>query len=421
MACSRSVVRLVARCRPCSDEKVWELDQGLIRNSTSGESYKLDALLDDTATHQMLFDQCLSDLLPRVAQGHSMTLLAYGLPCSGKSYTMFGTAGQSRVSQEARGVIARCGDLILSKLIEEPQSVSRVTVSFCHVFQDGRVADLLDTKKRSLSIVEQEKGYWIEGATEQPVTSLQEIVRVVERGMLMRNATGCIRQTAGEKRFSIKQQSTTQLHRAHTSHAVFQYAIEHLPSDSSLESVITSTVTIVDIAGQSVEAAHEMASADTGISALIETLQQLNNSNRTAASEYCLSSSLTKLLYASLLGATSHMIVFCTLALDSDSAALTHSCLEMVQQMRLCTADTISASLIPQQQTKLGQSIAEIKRMREEVAGKNGIDGVVTSWQTISATAVRVNGKLFAAAQLSPESVEIIRKLKTLEDQLIPK
>ena len=404
---------------------MWELaDNGLIKNSTTGESYTLDVLMDDTATHEMLFHQCLSDLVPRVEQGHNMTLMAYGPPCSGKTYTMFGTTGQSRVSQEARGVIARCGDLVLSTLTQQPQSVSRVAVSFCHIFQDGRVADLLDTKKRSLSIVEQGNRYWIEGATEQPVTSLQEIVRVVERGILMRNATGCVRQTAGEKRFSIKQQQSTssQLHRAHTSHAVFQYAIEHLPNGPSSESAIVSTITIVDIAGQSVEAAHGMATRlDNGIAAFIATLQQLNNSNRTAASQHCLSSSLTKLLYASLLGANSHMVMFCTLALDTGSAALTNSCLEMVQQMRLCTADTISPLLLPRQQTKLDQAIAEIKKMREEVAGKNGIDGAVTSWQTISASAVRVNGKLLAAAQLSPECIEIIRRLKTLEDQLIPK
>ena len=395
---------------------MWELDKESIRCSTTGESYALDVLLDDTTNHEMLFEESLSDLLPKLVQGHSITILAYGLPCSGTSYTVFGSAGQSRVSREARGVIARCGDLILSELTQHSQSVSRVTASFCHVFQDGRVADLLDTKKRSLSIVEQENGYWIEGATEQSVTSLQEVVRVVERGMLMRNATGCVRQTAGEKRFSIKQS-----HCAHTSHAVFQYATEHLPSPSS-EKVVTSTITIVDVAGQSVEAAHSnvtAATADSGITALIATLQQLENNNIPAATKYCVSSSLSKLLYASILG-SSHMVVFYTLALDSGSAVLTHSCLKMMEQLRPCTANTIGPTLLHRLQTRLGQNIAETKRMRDEVASKNGLDGV-TSWQTIGTAAVRINGKLFTAEQLSPDCRETIRKLKVLEDQLIPK
>ena len=415
-------LRLVARCRPCSEEKAWRIDGDAIKSSVTEKSYVFDVILDDSASHETFFQYSLRDLLPAVLQGCSLTVLTYGLPCSGKTYTVFGSTGQSRVSPEARGVIARCAEHLLQQLEREDykDSVSKITASFCHVFADGRVADLLDTKKRSLPVGSCRDAYCVQGATEQQITSVQDAVRIIERGLLMRNATGCVRQTAGEKRFSIKQPAGSSSlqqsrYRTHSSHAVFQYRVEHRATPSATD-IASSVISIIDVAGQAVEAHHRLLpAADGGIRALHQSLEELGRGSLQAAPGTCLSSPLTKLLYPGLFG-NSQTVVFFTLSLDSSSLPLTESCLAFTEQLRH-SSNVPTACLLPADNTLLGQCLAERAKLREEVAIASGV-ATVTSWETVSSFAVRINGELFD--QLSPSSLEVLKKLMALDLQLIP-
>lgn len=424
---SSSRTLVVTRCRPCSEEKAWRLNGNSIQNAVTDKQFVVDVLLKDTASHQESFQLSLCDLLPAATVGNSYTVVAYGLPGSGKTHTLFGTTGQSRVSPVARGVIARCGEQLLRLVTDgEQQAVSKLTATFCHVFGDGRVADLLDTKKRSLSVVSGSgDSYHIQGASEQPITSLQQVVRMVEKGSLMRNATGCLRQTAGERRFTVRQSSADQHHyRAHCSHAVFQYTLDHLPTDPAAASpssqhVYSSVITIVDLAGQSVQDYHTgHFTSDTGITALHTTLQELKQGNTHTATSACSSTSLTKLLYSGILG-NSRTVLLLTLALESDLVALTEKCLEIGNELRVYTvASSVDpdVSMAATGQTRLERSLAEQKFLKQRIAEQNGIDSI-DSWETVNDTAVTINEQLID--QLSEESLEILSKLRTVEDQLL--
>ena len=416
-------LRLVARCKPCSEEAAWRIDGTTIKRSGTEKNYTFDVLLDDSASHETLFRNSLRDLLPAVLQGYSLIVLAYGLPCSGKTYSVFGSTGQSRVNPEARGVIARFAEHLLQQLRGEDceGSVSRITASFCHVFADGRVADLLDTKKRNLAIDSCRDAYCVQGATEQQITSTQEAVRLIERGLLMRNATGCVRQTAGERRFSIKQPASSssplQQYRTHSSHAVFQYRVEHRATPSATH-VATSVITIIDLAGQAVEAHHRGEPVvDGGVRALHQSLGELEGGSLQTAQDTCacLSSPLTKLLYPGLFGNSLTVALF-TLNLGSNSSSLTESCLALTKQLRH-SSNISTACLLPADDTSLGHCLTERAKLREEVAKINGVASL-TSWETVSSSAVRINGELFD--QLDPSSMEAMKKLIALDTQLIP-
>eukprot|EP00731_Ephydatia_muelleri_P027983 Em0019g856a len=271
---------------PSAEEKAWRVgERSLSLASAVGNStLEFDRVFNDSVGHETFFEQAVAQELSGVLEGHNVFIAAYGLPCTGKTHTIFGTTGQTRVKQEARGVIIRCGQQLFD-ILQRPENAGlacRITVTFCHLFENGRVADLFDAKKRSLNVVEKGTSgmplYEVEGLTEQVVTSPQDVLRLVEKGYLMRNASGCLSETAGggtHGKVSLRGNAPLQQYRQHNSHAIFKFTAETVNGASPGEATVASVI-VVDLAGLGIEKLLSGATCtDVGIEAMHQLLRSL--------------------------------------------------------------------------------------------------------------------------------------------------
>ena len=404
-----SARKLIVRCKPASEQEVWKVSEnGCGLKLGSGEEFKVD-MVSNGDSHTDFYNKHLSQwIADATINGYSLTILAYGLPKSGKTHCMMGTAGQSRTNPEARGVIARCLDQ-MAEILHGEKKVTQVTGSFCHIFSDGRVTDLLDTKKRNLRVEEVEKDiYHINGCTQQVLTKPEDVVRVIEKAHLLRNATGVVRQAQTEE--------TNPLHRykPHKSHAVFQYVLEHISNvEDENSKVLVSNVTLIDLAGHCILTHFaESICTDVGLSALHSTLEGISNGGDISkASEICRSTSLTRLLYPCLFG-NSRCLVVSTLPLDSDIGNQT---LKFSLNFKNCK-NSPSCLCLPMASTKLGNIVAEINEIKVKLVMKLTGSKDLLSWEVENQSSVKINGKLF---DLEESSQELLLKIMDLRKSLL--
>ncbi len=282
---NKNYCQVFVRCKATHDQPLWMANtDSLTSTEDNSQQFVFAQILEEGVSHRELYEQAISSKVDSLLDGsHSnLAVLAYGPSCGGKSHTVFGTSGQTRVKEEARGVIYRCGDHLLRALVDKR---SAVAVSFLQVFDDGRVADLFDTKKRSMEIVldESSLNYWPPSASQQKVSSSQELLRLIEKGYLIRNATGCVREPQKKSGLSSIKPLPLQQYRPHSSHAVFRYNVQLQLTDE----VQVCTLCVVDFAGRSID----NPSTDPGI----ETLMRIIHSLASDATLFP-KTSLTKLL-----------------------------------------------------------------------------------------------------------------------------
>ena len=413
---------VVVRCRPCAEEKAWRLEcTGLQYAGKEADSRFLafDRAFGDASSHSEVYES-IEPLVAGTLEGKNVGVVAYGLPGAGKSHTMFGTSGQSRRRQEAQGVVARCGQQLfdgLQKAEEGCGSVCHVTTTFCQVFDDGRVADLFDAKKRNLDITESAGSllYSVPGLTKHVVTSTHDVVRLVEKGYLMRNATGCLRETADKKNQKTPTAHPLQQYRQHCSHAVFTFSVEHMGRRGD-NSVTVSRITVVDLAGKSIEMLHSgQPCPDVGIEMLNRVLTTLPLEGVLAASSLFVKSSLTKLLKPCF-GGNCQTLLIVNVDPSEAAAAATRRCLEVLEGARRIK-NYSKPTAIPLSQSALGICLAEVERLRLEVSQKIGAGSAVSSWEATGDSAVRINGALHE--QLSSSCCDLLRQVAKAEVQVV--
>ena len=196
---------------------MWSIEGDSLKSSKAGESFSFDHVLPESGGQDDgLYEAAVSPLIASALDGgHDACIVAYGLPCTGKTHAVFGPLGQTRLQREARGIVARIAGQVFDAVSSD--SVCRVSASFCHVFEDGRVTDLFDSRRRRLDVVEERSnasGYSIPSLTSHSVSSPLDLSRLAEKANLMRNASG-------GRRDQSSTQLTSSLHsyKPHSSHA----------------------------------------------------------------------------------------------------------------------------------------------------------------------------------------------------------
>ena len=413
--------KLVLRCKPCKEEKAWHIEDD--RQTLVGESqedrFKVDRILGESASHAEFYSESLSEWVEDVLNGHNVTILVYGLPYTGKTHTVMGTAGQSRVNSEARGIIVRCMEQLIEVNLKRKEAVASVTGSFYHVYNDGRVADLLDTKKRNMKVTELSDGiYFIPEAAQQPLSSVQDVVKLVEKAHLMRNATGTVKTN---KYLQINQPANPlQQYRPHSTHAVFQYNIEFMKSSKDLQTsqIVTSHITIVDLAGHCIQTHYNDPSTcdDVGLAALHETLAEVSSGNIQKGSEVCLSSPLTQLLYPSFFG-NCRTVLVATVPMDKAISATVKKCLQFCQTFKFCK-NCSSPVTVPSLSTSLGKNMAIIEQLKKTIAQECGADAN-SVLEVTSSSSVMIDDKKYD--KLTTTCQEMVSKLQQIEAQMLSK
>ena len=317
----------------------------------------------------------------------------------------------------------RCGEELFRELSKSPNTTSRIVASFCHVFESeegkkSRVADLFDMKKRDLEIVE-EPGtlqYSIPSLTEQSVTSPQDILGLIEKGYLMRNATGCVKEPMKKPavKFGAVSQPLQQ-YRPHSSNAIFTLTCEQIQNGGS--DVTVSRITVVDLAGKGIEEIHaENSCSDVGIQSFHEILKVLSEKgNSAAATTLYQTSSLTKLIKACL-GGNCHTIVIGTVCLKVSSLEQTKSCLQMLSESRKIN-NFPRVVKIPKSQSSLGKLLEEGERSRTEITAKIGIDTIIRKIEVIGDQEIKVDDLL--QEDVSPSLLNLAKQVVSTESQLV--
>ena len=414
--------KLVLRCKPCKEEKAWHIEddgQTLVGESQENQ-FKVDRILGESASHADFYSESLSEWVEDVLNGHNVTILVYGLPYTGKTHTVMGTAGQSRVNSEARGIIVRCMEQLMEVNLKRKEAVASVTGSFYHVYNDGRVADLLDTKKRNMKVTELSDGiYFIPEAAQQPLSSVQDVVKLVEKAHLMRNATGTIKQN---KNLEIKQPTANPLqqYKPHSTHAIFQYNIEFMKNSKDLQTsqIVASHITIVDLAGHCIQTHYNDPSTcdDVGLAALHTALAEVSSGNIQKGSEVCLSSPLTQLLYPSFFGNCRTVLVG-TVPMDKANFTTVKKCLQFCQTFKFCK-NYSSPVTVASLSTSLGKNMAVIEQLKKTIAQECGVDAN-SVLEVTSSSSVMIGDKKYE--KLTTKSQEMVSKLQQIEAQMLSK
>ena len=328
--------RVAVSCCPSEEEKVWRVEGESLQSPADGETYSFDHLLRESSGGEELYRIVVSPLVSSaLEEGHELFVVCYGLPATGKTRTVFGSPGQLR--RAAGGLLAELGRQIFDSLASD--LVSRVSASFFHVFEDGRVTDLFDSRRRRLEVAEDRSNnsYSLPALSSHQVSSPLELARLTERANIMRNASGGSREQP-------RSLSSLYPYRAHCSHAFVSLTVERVCAGErervcagerervcagDRERVLKTQITVVDLAGHSIALIQSGHPApDSGVQTLQQILTTLPSQGIVATSPLFPTSSLTKLLRPSL-GGNSETLLLGTVSLSESSRDSSRRCLQV--------------------------------------------------------------------------------------------
>lgn len=434
--------KVIVRCKPAEDRPVWEILDGK-RLRQESEDFEADSICAPDQSHADLYANHFSESIASVTHGFDTTILAYGLPKSGKTYSVMGTPGQVKSNPEAKGIIARCMEQLVQQ-VQGNNKASTITCSYCLIMNDGRIKDLFDIRKRNLKVEEKKlpamsasgsnntKGigscslkYFINGCTREKIKSTDDVMRLVGKANLMRNATGVVQQPVHSARLQPGGTGNNTManvltrYKPHSNHAIFQYNIEHIhdTSDTDPEAAV-STITIIDLAGHCIEQYYnESISNDVGINALHQVLDMVSNGNGNTqeASTVAKSTPLTSLMYSSLLG-NSKCLVISTLSMD-DFSTITKQALQLSFAFKNVFNDP-SPICVPSSSLNIGKVIKEIDALKSTlIKNCTGSNNPGLQIIPIGYASVKIDGKNYD--DLDEESTGMLNRYVDLQEVLI--
>lgn len=191
-------------------------------------SFSFDSVFDEHSTQEDVFSEC-SGLVSSAVDGFNVTIFAYGQTGAGKTHTMFG-------SDEAPGVVPRA-TAELFRLLSGFGSARSSTVR-CSMFELYRdeLVDLIFSRKSTrappvLEVKRDARGsVYVEGATEQEVSSVDELRALIREGQERRRVAAT----------KINIDSSR-------SHLVVVIAVDTI--DRQTKQVATGKLTLCDLAG----------------------------------------------------------------------------------------------------------------------------------------------------------------------------
>lgn len=202
-------------------------DQLMVQNvdpSSPMRTMEFARVFAPTAGQDDVFSEVKSTILS-VIDGYNVCLMAYGQTGSGKTYTMMGP-------KESPGVNRRAVSELITQLKQNDAITYSLAASQCEVYNEG-LYDLLSDKPRAetkLRIQQQPAGIQVIGLTKRPVTSEEDIWRVLADGDRHRSVAATKMNTASSR-----------------SHLIFQV---WLTTANKLNGkVVDSVLTLVDLAG----------------------------------------------------------------------------------------------------------------------------------------------------------------------------
>eukprot|EP00960_Hanusia_phi_P041311 754936-Hanusia_phi.AAC.5 len=180
----------VEEASPC----VQALDKEQIK--LGSKYFTFDMVYDADSQQEVIYDDCVRELVRGCLKGYNATVLAYGQTGSGKTYTMGSTSIDAMLEDE-QGIIPRAirqlFDDIKEQKVKQPDVQYKIHVSFLEIYNE-EIKDLLDNqphlhgKHKNISLREGPNGsIVVTGVTEEPVETCEEMFHCLERGTVCRS------------------------------------------------------------------------------------------------------------------------------------------------------------------------------------------------------------------------------------------
>lgn len=324
-------VRVMARFRPLLAREGGQTPQDVRLTSTQvvvdGHHFNFDRVMNPLSTQEECFETVAKPTVNWSLEGYNATIFAYGQTGTGKSFSMFG-------NQANPGIVPRSCEMIFDELeirmaddaISPRLASYEIGVSFIEVYMEN-IRDLLnpyaERERKSLLIreglinqVSGRRDVYIQHLTERTVSTLPEVMELIESGMSYRATT-----------------STAMNDTSSRSHAILLIKISQTYDNGTVR---LSKLNLVDLAGsenvgKSQVVGIKLAEAqmiNKSLLALKCVVASLTNQARTHTPYR--DSKLTYLLQDSL-GGNSRTVLLVTASTDSGSIT------ETVNTMRFAT------------------------------------------------------------------------------------
>jgi kinesin family protein 5 len=233
---SRIRIKVCCRFRPRNEvelreeagrnQQVVNLEDDTVNLHTDGDhKFNYDHVFPEHSTQTQVFDYAIAPMVEDVLNGFNCTIFAYGQTGSGKTHTLMGYGKNP-------GIIPRMVERLFDKMYDSDEDIQFIlNISFVEIYLE-KIRDLLNPEEDNLRIREggYKNGIWIQGVTEQYVSSCEDILEIIEAG----NAN---RMTA----------ATRMNNRSSRSHSVFMLNLEQTIMSTGVRK--SSKLVIVDLAG----------------------------------------------------------------------------------------------------------------------------------------------------------------------------
>jgi len=247
------LLEVIVRFRATKEPTDWSLTPNSVSHPEKG-SYSFQRVLGPGSSQEDLYNSAAKDLVKAFMQGFNSTILAYGAPGTGKTYSMIGPeevteflVNQTEEIQESTmkqfGVVPRVVLDLFDQIEQRADSKTQYSIkcSYVEVYQDS-INDILVTPAAQNLKVKESLDKWpcVVGLTQQYVSCPEEIVQLLSIGTINR----IIASKENRARSSL-------------AHTVFTLSLEQVLSDGTL---MNSRIHLADLAGtdtlfhQSVEA-----------------------------------------------------------------------------------------------------------------------------------------------------------------------
>lgn len=234
-------VRVAVRCRPLVSKEIIEGCQVCTRAVPTertivlggDKAFTYDYVFGQETHQALVYDSCVSSLIPKLFEGFNVTILAYGQTGSGKTFTMGTCCSSSNAASDEAGIIPRAVQDIFQRIAQTSDKIFLVRASFLEIYKED-VFDLFSKsqERESLNIREDPSGsIKIPNLTELAVTACDDTIRLLEVGSASRSTA-----------------STNMNSRSSRSHAIFTLTVEQSDKDATAATTVAK-FHLVDLAG----------------------------------------------------------------------------------------------------------------------------------------------------------------------------
>ncbi|XP_023727053.1 kinesin-like protein Klp10A, partial [Cryptotermes secundus] len=150
------------------------------------QRFTFDYAFDETCSNDLVYKYTAKPLVQTILEGGMATCFAYGQTGSGKTHTMGGDfRGKRQVCK--KGIYAMAAEDVFNflKLPEYKDLDLRVFASFFEIYNSD-VSDLLANKAKLRILEDGRHQVQIVGLTERVVNSVDEVIKIIERGNTVR-------------------------------------------------------------------------------------------------------------------------------------------------------------------------------------------------------------------------------------------